>query len=161
MGAFVASLRVFFQTCRRGAIALHLESTAADLRAGSTSASCCESLMHETGLSRSQARRIVRKAAVLYGIESAASRRSRAVADTIERLLTGSSRTVCRELLTRDGGFTPEQVRLILRKAVVGADQEEIRRENFLAQARCEANEYGEKCKEFEQTKAMRFLDVV
>ena len=117
--------------------------------------------MRDTRLSRRQASRIANKVAARFGIYSAASRRSRAVADTIERLLTGSSRTVCRELLTRDGGFTPEQVRLILRKAVVGADQEEIRRENFFAQARCEANEYGEKCKEFEQAKAMRFLDVV
>ena len=129
MGAFVASLRVFFQTCRRGAIALHLESTAADLRAGSTSASCCESLMHETGLSRSQARRIVRKAAVLYGIESAASRRSHAVTDTIELLLTGSSRAVCRELLMRDGAFTPKQVRLILHKAVADVNKQELHEE--------------------------------
>lgn len=125
--------------CRRGAIALHLESTAADLRAGSTSASCCASLMHETGLSRSQARRIVRKAAVLYGIESAASRRSHAVTDTIELLLTGSSRAVCRELLTRDGAFTPEQVRLILHKAVADVNKQELREEYCRAQARCEA----------------------
>lgn len=85
--------------------------------------------MHETGLSRSQARRIVRKASVLYGIESTASRRSHAVTDTIELLLTGSSRAVCRELLMRDGAFTPKQVRLILHKAVADVNKQELHEE--------------------------------
>ena len=85
--------------------------------------------MHEAGLSRSQARRIVRKAALLYGIESAASRRSHAVTDTIELLLTGSSRAVCRELLMRDGAFTPKQVRLILHKAVADVNKQLLHEE--------------------------------
>ena len=142
-------------------IALHLESTAADLRAGSTSASCCVSLMRKTGLSRSQAKRIVCKAAVLSGIDSAASRRSRAVADTIERLLAGSSRTVCRELLTRDGGFTPDQTLLILRKAVVGADQQEIHEECVRAQWADEAKEYDDNVKALEAATAVHLLDLV
>ena len=146
--------------CHRS-IALHLESTAADLRAGSTSASCCKSLMHDKGLSRSQAQRIVRKAAVLYGIESAASRRSHAVADTIELLLTGSSRAVCRELLTRDGVFTPKQVLLVLRKAVADVNKQELHEECCRAQARCQANENDGSNKECEQPTAVHFLDLV
>ena len=146
--------------CHRS-IAIQLESTAADLRAGSTSASCCASLMHEKGLSRSQARRIVRKAAVLYGIASAASKRSYAVADTIELLLTGSSRAVCRELLTRDGVFTPKQVRLILHKAVADVNKQELHEDYCRAQARCEAKENDEENNEYEQPKAIRFLDLV
>ena len=146
--------------CHRS-IALHLESTAADLRAGSTSASCCASLMHEKGLSRRQAHRIVRKAAVMYGIESAASKRSHAVADTIELLLTGSSRAVCRELLTRDGVFTSKQVRLILHKAVADVNKQELHEEYCRAQARCEAKENDGKNKEHEQQKAIHFFDLV
>ena len=146
--------------CHRS-IALQLESTAAVLRAGSTSASCCASLMQEKQLSRSQARRIVRKASVLYGIESAASRRSHAVADTIELLLTGSSRAVCRALLTRDGAFTPKQVRLILHKAVADVNKQELHEAYCRAQARREANENDGKNKEHEQQKAVHFLDLV
>ena len=146
--------------CHRS-IAIQLESTAADLRAGSTSASCCASLMHEKGLSRRQAHRIVRKAAVMYGIESAASKRSHAVDDTIELLLTGSSRAVCRELLTRDGVFTPKQVRLILHKAVADVNKQELHEEYCRAQARCEASENDGKSKEHEQQKAIHFLDLV
>ena len=140
-------------------IALHLESTAADLRAGSTSASCCASLMQK-GLSRSQAQRIVRKAAVLAGIESVASRRSHAVADTIELLLTGSSRVVCRELLTRDGVFTPKQVLFILRKAVAYVNKQELHEEYCRAQARCEANKNDGKNND-EQPTAINFIDLV
>ena len=146
--------------CHRS-IAVQLESTAADLRAGSTSASCCAFLMHEKGLSRRQAHRMIRKAAVTYGIESAASKRGHAVADTIELLLTGSSRGVCRELLTRDGVFTPKQVRLILHKAVADVNKQELHEEYCRAQARCEAKENDGKNKEHEQQKAIHFLDLV
>ena len=117
--------------------------------------------MHEKGLSRRQAHRIVRKAAVMYGIESAASKRSHAVDDTIELLLTGSSRAVCRELLTRDGVFTPKQVRLILHKAVADVNKQELHEEYCRAQARCEAKENDGKNKEHEQQKAIHFFDLV
>ena len=110
--------------------------------------------MHETGLSRSQARRIVRKAAVLYGIESAASRRSHAVTDTIELLLTGSSRAVCRELLTRDGAFTPKQVRLILHKAVADVNKQ-LLHEELLSRMRTTVE-----TKNISKTR-LQFLDLV
>ena len=146
-------------SCRRS-IALRLESTAADLRAGSTPASCCASL-HEKGLSRSQANRVVRKAVVLCGIESAASRRSHAVTDTIELLLTGSSKALCRDLLMRDGTFTPKQVRLILHQAVADVNKQVRHEEYCRAQALCEARESDSKNENNRQQKAIHFLDLV
>ena len=80
-----------------------IDSIGVDLRSGSTTASCCAALVCDKGLSRSQAHRIVRKAAVSSGIHSAASQRSHAVADTIECLLAGKAQQECRDLLAREG----------------------------------------------------------
>ena len=136
--------------------ARQLASIAADLRGGSTSSTCCASLMRDTGLSRRQARRITSNVAALSGIDSTASKRSHAVADTVERLLSGSSRRECRELLSHERGFTPNQVRLILRNAVACANQRELYDEYCRAQACDEAKEYDEKNKEFEQAIALQ-----
>lgn len=136
--------------------ARQLASIASDLRGGSTSSTCCASLMRETGLSRRQARRITSKVAALSGIDSTASKRSHAVADTVQRLLAGSSQKECRELLSHDRRFTPNQVRVILRNAVAGANQQELYDEYCRARACDEANEYNEKTKEFEQATAWK-----
>ena len=125
--------------------ARRLKSIAAEFRSGSTPASRCASLMCDKGLSRSHAKRIVRSAAALSGVESAVSKRRRAIADTVERLLAGSPRKECRERLICDRSFTPKQVRMILHKACKEANLEEyFHDENF-----------------DEQAKALQFLDLV
>ena len=68
---------------------------------------------------------------------------------------------MCRELLTRDGVFTPKQVRLILHKAVADVNKQKLHEEYCRAQARCEASENDGKSKEQEQQKAIHFLDLV
>ena len=141
--------------------ARQLESIAADLRAGSTRASCSASCVRDKGLSPSYAKRLARNAAEKLGIASAASNRSRAVADTIESLLTGSSPTECRDLLKHNHGFTPKQVKTILHKARVGADQQEIHEECVRAQWADESKEYDNNVKALEAAKAMHFLDLV
>lgn len=134
--------------------ALLIDSIAVDLRSGSTTASCCASLVRDKGLSRSQAQRIVRKAAVSSGVNCAASKRSHAVADTVEHLLAGGSRKECRDLLTHDRGFTPKQVKAIVCRAVVCANQQELYDKYIREQERDEAKEYDDKNKEFEQARA-------
>jgi len=138
-----------------------IDSIGVDLRSGSTTASCCAAMVRGKGLSRSQAHRIVRKAAESSGIHSAASQRSHAVADTIECLLAGKAQQECRDLLARERGFTPKQVKTILRKARVGADQQEIHEESVRAQWADEAKEYDDNVKALEAAKAMHFLDLV
>jgi hypothetical protein len=113
-----------------------IDSIGVDLRSGSTTASCCAALVRDKGFSCSQAQRIVRKAAVSSGMHSVASQRSRAVADTIECLLAGKAQQECKDLLARERGFTPKQVKTILRKALVGANQQEIHEECSRAMGR-------------------------
>ena len=141
--------------------ARQLEILTADLRAGSTPASCSASLVREKELSRSQAKRLVRTAAANLGIHSVASNRSRAVADTIEHLLAGSSLNECRVLLKQDHGWTPKQLKTILHKARVGADQQEIHEESVRAQWADEAKEYDDNVKALEAATAAHLLDLV
>lgn len=141
--------------------ARQLEIIAADLRAGSTSASCSASLVRDKGLSPSHAKRLVRNAAVRLGIASTPSKRSRAVADTIQQLLDGSSPNECRELLKQSHGFTPKQVKTILRRAVLGANQQQLYEEYRRAQEHDEANELCEKNQGFVPGKAVHFLNLV
>ena len=137
--------------------ASQLENIAADLRAGSTRASCSASLVRDKGLSRSHTKRLVRNAAVQLGIGAAASNRSRAVADTIETLWTGSSLNERRELLKHNHSFTPKQVKTISRKALVGADQQQLHEEHVRAQAHDEVEERDDKFKAFEAAKTVHF----
>ena len=141
--------------------ASQLENIAADLRAGSTSASCTASLVRDKGLSPSHAKRLVRNAAENLRIASAASNRSHTVADTIQQLLAGSSPRECRELLKQSHGFTPKQAKAILRNAVVGANQQELHEAYVRAQLHDEANEYWEKSNGVEPAEAVHFLDLV
>ena len=140
--------------------ARQLEDIAADLRAGSTRASCSASLVRDKGLSRIHAKRLVRNAAENLGIGAAASNRSRAVADTIDALRTGSSLDECRELLKHNHGFTPKQMKTILHKARVGSDQQEIHDEYVRAQWADEAKEYDDNVKALEAA-TVHFLDLV
>ena len=134
-----------------------IDGIGGDLRIGSSTASCCADLVRDRGFSRRQAQRIVRKAAVRSGIQSAASQRSQVVADTIECLLAGKAQHECSDLLARERGFTPKQVKKILQKAVLGANQEQLHEEYCRAQEHDEANELCEK----NEAKAAHFLDLV
>ena len=134
-----------------------IDSIGGDLRTGSSTASCCAALVRDKGFSRRHAQRIVRKAAVCSGIHSAASQRSHVVADTIECLLAGKAQHECSDLLARERGFTPKQVKTILQKAVLGANQQQLHEEFCRSQEHDEANEVCEK----NEAKAMHFLDLV
>jgi len=94
----------------------------AALIGGSTVASCRAALRGK-GFSLSHAKRIVRKAARLCDLDSAASQRSQVVADVIDLLLGGRTPGECRDVL-RERGFTSKQTRTILRNANQGAAQQ-------------------------------------
>lgn len=137
-----------------------IDSIGGDLRAGSSTASCCAALVRDKGFSRSQAQRIVRNAAVRSGIHSAASQRSQIVADTIECLLAGKAQPECSDFLARERGFTPKQVKTIMQKAVLGASQQEIHDEYVRAQWADEAKEYDNNVKALEAA-TVHFLNLV
>lgn len=122
-----------------------IDSIGGDLRTGSSTASCCAALVRDKGFSRRQAQRIVRNAAGRSGIHSAASQRSQIVADTIECLVAGKAQPECSDLLARERSFTPKQVKTIMQKAVLGANQQQLHEAYCRAQEHDEANDVCEK----------------